>query len=151
MGASGSKAGAGDVRKRRVNARTERVDKISEAQLHEFRDAFNQFDKDKSGAIDKGELRLLCEWVGQDASDEDVEEMMNLGALPVLDGVAAASAACDALQPHATACGCLRQLLRPLLRPHLLLPVLSHLHAENLHLYLQREVVHARNVLAADR
>ena len=41
-----------------------------------FRQAFFQFDEDRSGFIDKNELRNLCEWVGQDVSENDLNEMM---------------------------------------------------------------------------
>ena len=58
------------------------VDRMTEAQLHEFREAFNQFDRDRSGYIEAAELKLLCEWVGQDASDDEIGEMMDLGASP---------------------------------------------------------------------
>lgn len=54
------------------------INRVTEVQLHEFRDAFNQFDADKSGYIDADELRKLCEWVGQSATDADVAEMMRL-------------------------------------------------------------------------
>ena len=55
------------------------VDRLSEAQLDEFRSAFNRFDTDRSGYIDAGELRLLCEWVGQETNKEELGEMMALG------------------------------------------------------------------------
>lgn len=78
MGGSGSKGISPRKSSPRKNAShaSQRVDKMNEAQLNEFREAFNNFDKDRSGAIDAGELRALCEWVGQDTSDEEVANMM---------------------------------------------------------------------------
>ena len=51
---------------------------MSEVQLHEFREAFNLFDRDRSGNIDIDELRQLIEWVGQDTTEEELKEMMLL-------------------------------------------------------------------------
>ena len=55
-----------------------RVDKMTEGQLHEFREAFQQFDADKSGSIDRMELKALCAWVGQSTEDSEIDEMMLL-------------------------------------------------------------------------
>ena len=55
-----------------------RVERMTETQLHEFREAFAQFDADHSGSIDMQELRQLCEWVGLGTSDSELEEMMAL-------------------------------------------------------------------------
>lgn len=54
------------------------VDRLTEAQIIEFREAFYSFDKDRSGYIEKDELKNLCQWVGQDATDGEVESMMKL-------------------------------------------------------------------------
>ena len=54
------------------------VETVTEAQLNEFKDAFSQFDVDKSGHIDQAELARLCEYVGSKPSDEEVTEMMKL-------------------------------------------------------------------------
>lgn len=55
------------------------TDEITEVQLEEFKAAFQQFDSDRSGYIDLEELRKLCAWVGQDVSDADLNDMMDLG------------------------------------------------------------------------
>ena len=55
-----------------------RVDRMTEGQLFEFREAFYQFDKDRSGYIERHELRDLCEWVGQTVSEGELDEMMKL-------------------------------------------------------------------------
>jgi calmodulin len=54
------------------------ADRLTEAQILEFREAFYAFDKDRSGYIDKDELKNLCAWVGQDATDADIDSMMVL-------------------------------------------------------------------------
>lgn len=54
------------------------VDRLTEAQILEFREAFYAFDKDRSGYIEKDELKNLCAWVGQDATDADIDSMMVL-------------------------------------------------------------------------
>ena len=51
---------------------------MTEGQLHEFREAFQQFDADKSGSIDRMELKALCAWVGQSTEDSEIDEMMLL-------------------------------------------------------------------------
>lgn len=52
------------------------VDRINEVQLLEFREAFNAFDKDRSGHIDAEELRGILEAVGQEVNDEELREMV---------------------------------------------------------------------------
>ena len=59
-------------------SRKTRVDRMTEGQLFEFREAFYQFDKDRSGYIERHELRDLCEWVGQTVSEGELDEMMKL-------------------------------------------------------------------------
>jgi calmodulin len=54
------------------------VDRLTEAQIIEFREAFYTFDRDRSGYIEKEELKNLCQWVGQDATDDEVDLMMKL-------------------------------------------------------------------------
>jgi len=54
------------------------TDLITEVQLEEFKAAFLQFDKDRSGYIDLEELRSLCAWVGHDVGDSDLHNMMAL-------------------------------------------------------------------------
>lgn len=52
------------------------VDKLTEAQLDEFREAFNSFDKDGGGSIDAKELKDLMASVGQNPTDEELQEMI---------------------------------------------------------------------------
>ena len=54
------------------------VDRLTEAQVLEFREAFYSFDRDRSGYIEREELKNLCAWVGQDATDGEIESMMDL-------------------------------------------------------------------------
>jgi hypothetical protein len=56
------------------------IDRLTEAQLEEFKEAFNTFDKDRSGQLDADELHAVCEWMGQDSSDAEINDMMALGA-----------------------------------------------------------------------
>ena len=52
------------------------VDKLTEAPLDEFREAFNSFDKDGGGSIDAKELKDLMASVGQNPTDEELQEMI---------------------------------------------------------------------------
>jgi calmodulin len=55
------------------------VDRITEQQLFEFKEAFRQFDSDGSGNIDAEELRKLVEWVRHEPiPDNELVEMMRL-------------------------------------------------------------------------
>merc|ERR1711998_294943 len=58
------------------DAKTSAVDKLTEAQLDEFREAFNSFDKDGGGSIDAKELKDLMASVGQNPTDEELQEMI---------------------------------------------------------------------------
>jgi len=77
MGAKSSKHPAKEIDPRALDPqRASKVDLVTEAQIAEFRDAFNSFDRDGSGHIDKEELKLLCEWVGQETTEAEIDEMM---------------------------------------------------------------------------
>ena len=52
------------------------IDKLTDAQLDEFREAFNMFDKDGGGSIDAGELKDLMKSVGQEPSDAELRDMI---------------------------------------------------------------------------
>jgi Ca2+-binding EF-hand superfamily protein len=54
------------------------IDKLTEAQLDEFREAFNSFDKDGGGSIDSKELKDLMASVGQNPTDEELQEMIRI-------------------------------------------------------------------------
>ena len=125
MGATKSKQANALPTKKRDDFRTQRVDKMSEAQLHEFRDAFNQFDADNSGYIDHSELKKLCEWVGDPASDAEVAEMMELGALAARANRDARFATHKTFSTHSprTRAACLARSRRRLQRPDRLLGI----------------------------
>ena len=53
------------------------VDGLSDAQLEEFHEAFNMYDKDGGGSIDKGELKDLLASVGQMPSDAELQYMID--------------------------------------------------------------------------
>merc|ERR1711988_1074717 len=46
-------------------------------QVEEFRESFELFDDDNSGAIDTNELATLMKAFGQDLDDEQLQEMVN--------------------------------------------------------------------------
>ena len=52
------------------------IDKLTDAQLDEFREAFNMFDKDGGGSIDASELRDLMISVGQNCTEGELNEMV---------------------------------------------------------------------------
>ena len=54
------------------------IDRLTEAQLDEFREAFASFDKDGGGSIDAQELKMLMASVGQMPTDEEVSEMIRI-------------------------------------------------------------------------
>ena len=54
------------------------IDKLTEAQLDEFREAFASFDKDGGGSIDATELKMLMASVGQMPTDDEVSEMIRI-------------------------------------------------------------------------
>ena len=54
------------------------IDKLTEAQLDEFREAFASFDKDGGGSIDAAELKMLMASVGQMPTDDEVSEMIRI-------------------------------------------------------------------------
>ena len=53
------------------------IDKLSDAQLEEFREAFNMFDKDGGGSIDAKELKDLMASVGQMPTDAELNDMIS--------------------------------------------------------------------------
>ena len=53
------------------------IDRLTEAQLDEFREAFASFDKDGGGSIDAGELKELLASVGEYPSDEELHSMVS--------------------------------------------------------------------------
>ena len=72
MGAAKSKTKIDTTQDLKASA----VDKLTEAQLDEFREAFNSFDKDGGGSIDAKELKDLMASVGQNPTDEELKEMI---------------------------------------------------------------------------
>ena len=59
-----------------TGAKLSPVDRLSDAQLEEFQEAFNMFDKDGGGSIDAKELKELMASVGQAPSDAELAEMI---------------------------------------------------------------------------
>lgn len=52
------------------------ADKLSEAQVKEFREAFQLFDKDGDGTITTNEIGTVMKNLGQDPSEEELMEMV---------------------------------------------------------------------------
>ncbi len=52
------------------------MDKLTEKQVKEFRDAFRLFDKDGDGAITTKEIGTVMRSLGQDPSEGELEEMV---------------------------------------------------------------------------
>ena len=80
MGSSQSrvKAQADQVNKSVAKGEPDVIDKLTEAQLDEFREAFATFDHDGGGSIDAKELKLLMASVGQVPSDDELHEMIRI-------------------------------------------------------------------------
>lgn len=49
---------------------------LSQPQILEFKEAFNLFDRDLNGYIDKAELRMVMEKLGQNPTDKEVDRML---------------------------------------------------------------------------
>ena len=54
------------------------VDALNQAQLEELREAFNTFDEDGGGTIDKDELRKLLTFAGQTPTDDELRDMIQI-------------------------------------------------------------------------
>ena len=76
--AGDAKKRLGDTSRKTFFSEESVVDRLTVAQLEEFKDAFSTFDKDSSGAIDAKELRNLMASVGQNLSDEELAEMVRI-------------------------------------------------------------------------
>ena len=61
---------------RDITANDSVVAQLTEVQLEEFREAFNAFDKDGGGSIDKAELMDLFRSLGQSPSEEELDKMV---------------------------------------------------------------------------
>jgi hypothetical protein len=55
---------------------TSLIHTLSEVQLEEFREAFEAFDKDGGGSIDKHELHELFKSLGQTPTEAEIDEMV---------------------------------------------------------------------------
>lgn len=42
----------------------------------EIKEVFDQFDSDKSGAIERDEIKKVCEALGVDATSSDIDELI---------------------------------------------------------------------------
>jgi len=81
MGCGASSMGSPSARAIQGSAKNLRyapsaVDKLTDAQLEEFQEAFTMFDKDGGGSIDASELKDLMLSVGQNCSDKELRDMV---------------------------------------------------------------------------
>eukprot|EP00501_MAST-03F_sp_TOSAG23-6_P002027 GSMAST32.ASY1.ANO1.2115.1 assembled CDS len=51
--------------------------KLTQEEIDSCRDAFLQYDKDRSGTIDQWELKAVLEAMGQQPTDEEIFQMIN--------------------------------------------------------------------------
>jgi Ca2+-binding EF-hand superfamily protein len=56
---------------------------FSQAQVAEFKEAFQLMDHDKDGIISKSDLRATCDAVGKLASEKELDEMINEASGPI--------------------------------------------------------------------
>lgn len=78
MGGSGSKQSKIEDRAHQLTDEEDKVGALTEAQLTEFKEAFDQYDHDGGGSIDAEELKALMMSVGSAPSDEEVKEMIRI-------------------------------------------------------------------------
>lgn len=56
---------------------------FSQAQVAEFKEAFQLMDNDKDGIISKSDLRATCDAVGKLANEKELDEMINEASGPI--------------------------------------------------------------------
>lgn len=56
---------------------------FSQAQVAEFKEAFQLMDHDKDGIISKSDLRATCDAVGKLANEKELDEMVNEASGPI--------------------------------------------------------------------
>ena len=80
MGTSASRqqAAAEQINSSVTNNDEDVINKLTEAQLDEFREAFAAFDSDGGGSIDADELKMLMASVGQVPTDDELAEMIRI-------------------------------------------------------------------------
>jgi len=74
---SSRKAGKKTVKKRAQRATSNVFAMFDQAQIQEFKEAFNMIDQNRDGFIDKDDLHDMLASLGKDPSDAYLESMMN--------------------------------------------------------------------------
>ncbi|KAK2166447.1 hypothetical protein LSH36_39g12011 [Paralvinella palmiformis] len=69
--------GGGGLISQKEKKTTSNLNTFSRAQIEEYREAFELFDLNKDGRITMSELRIMMTQLGQQISDQELEEIMN--------------------------------------------------------------------------
>ncbi|KAA0185821.1 hypothetical protein HAZT_HAZT010402 [Hyalella azteca] len=80
---SSRKAGKKTVKKRAQRATSNVFAMFDQAQIQEFKEAFNMIDQNRDGFIDKDDLHDMLASLGKDPKDDYLESMMNEAPGPI--------------------------------------------------------------------
>jgi len=80
---SSRKAGKKTVKKRAQRATSNVFAMFDQAQIQEFKEAFNMIDQNRDGFIDKDDLHDMLASLGKNPSDQYLEDMMNEAPGPI--------------------------------------------------------------------
>jgi len=80
---SSRKAGKKTVKKRAQRATSNVFAMFDQAQIQEFKEAFNMIDQNRDGFIDKDDLHDMLASLGKNPSDNYLEDMMNEAPGPI--------------------------------------------------------------------
>lgn len=86
MGGLSNRNHTAPPRKKQGSSSRSLVDRITESQLDDYRDAFDSYDKDGGGTIDSDELDALMKSCGQHLTEEELKEMIQIADVDA-DGV----------------------------------------------------------------
>ncbi|KAL3219690.1 hypothetical protein MRX96_030242 [Rhipicephalus microplus] len=74
--------GRGPTKKRAQRATSNVFAMFDQAQIQEFKEAFNMIDQNRDGFIDKEDLHDMLASLGKDPADPYLDSMMNEGSGP---------------------------------------------------------------------
>ena len=81
--AGAKKKGKGSKKKRAQRATSNVFAMFAQAQIQEFKEAFNMIDQNRDGFIDKEDLHDMFASLGKDPQDSHLEEMVNEASGPI--------------------------------------------------------------------